>query len=95
MQKFTKALIKDNRGGALILAAVALPMLIGGAGLAVDTVSWALAKRHLQRSADTAAMAGAMARVQDADVEQAVLAALELNFDVQLSAPPLLSLIHI
>lgn len=53
----------DKRGNALILAAAALPLLIGSAGLATDTIQWALWKRQLQRAADSAAIAGVYDRV--------------------------------
>ena len=44
----------DKRGNAMIIAAAALPLLIGSAGLATDTIQWALWKRQLQRVADSA-----------------------------------------
>ena len=53
----------DKRGNSLILAAAALPLLIGSAGLATDTIQWALWKRQLQRAADSAAIAGVYDRV--------------------------------
>ena len=53
----------DKRGNAMILAAAALPLLIGSAGLATDTIQWALWKRQLQRAADSAAIAGVYDRV--------------------------------
>lgn len=42
----------------MILAGVGLPVLIGAAGLATDTIEWTLWKRQLQRAADSAAIAG-------------------------------------
>ena len=62
---FWKRLVKDKRGNALILAGAALPLVIGSAGLASDTIQWALWKRQLQRAADSAALAGTYARVQN------------------------------
>ncbi len=53
----------DKRGNSLIIAAAALPLLIGSAGLATDTIQWALWKRQLQRAADSAAIAGVYDRV--------------------------------
>ena len=52
----------DKRGNAMIIAAAALPLLIGSAGLATDTIQWALWKRQLQRAADSAAIAGVYER---------------------------------
>lgn len=59
-----KRLWNDERGNVLILAGAALPMLMGAAGIATDTIQWALWKRQLQRAADSAAIAGVYDRVQ-------------------------------
>jgi len=53
-----RKLLKDRRGNALVIAGAALPLIIGSAGLASDTIQWALMKRQLQRTADSAALAG-------------------------------------
>lgn len=58
MFAFLKTLWRDRRGNVLIIAAAALPMIIGCAGLATDTIQWTLWKRQLQRAADSAAIAG-------------------------------------
>lgn len=58
MIRFLKKLWKDRRGNALVITAAALPLLIGSAGLATDTIQWAVWKRQLQRAADSAALAG-------------------------------------
>ena len=63
MSKFMTKLWQDKRGNALIIAAAALPLLVGSAGLATDTIQWALWKRQLQRAADSAAIAGVYDRV--------------------------------
>lgn len=57
MVKLLKKLWRDRRGNALVIAGAALPLIIGSAGLASDTVQWALMKRQLQRGADSAALA--------------------------------------
>ena len=64
MIKFVKRLWQDKRGNALMIAAAAMPLVIGAAGFATDTIQWALWKRQLQRTADSAAMAGVMAEAQ-------------------------------
>lgn len=64
MIAFMKSLWRDKRGNALVIAAAALPLVLGSAGLASDTIEWALWKRQLQRAADSAAMAGVYAKVQ-------------------------------
>ena len=63
MIAFMKSLWRDKRGNALVIAAAALPLVLGSAGLASDTIEWALWKRQLQRAADSAAMAGVYAKV--------------------------------
>ena len=68
MFKFFKKLWRDRRGNALVLAGAALPLIVGSAGLASDTIQWALWKRQLQRAADSASMAGVYAKVQGRSV---------------------------
>lgn len=64
MFEFLKKLWRDRRGNALIIAGASLPLIIGSAGLASDTIQWALWKRQLQRAADSAALAGAYAEAE-------------------------------
>jgi hypothetical protein len=63
MFKLLKKLWRDRRGNALVIAGASLPLVIGSAGLASDTIQWALMKRQLQRSADSAAEAGVYAEM--------------------------------
>jgi Flp pilus assembly protein TadG len=63
MLKFLRKLAVNKRGNALLIAAGAMPMIVGCAGLASDTIQWSLWKRQLQRAADSAAMAGVYDRV--------------------------------
>ena len=72
MIAFFKSLWRDRRGNALVIAAAAMPLVLGSAGLASDTIEWALWKRQLQRAADSAAMAGVYAKMQSADYTTAV-----------------------
>ncbi len=72
MIAFLKSLWRDRRGNALVIGAAALPLVLGSAGLASDTIEWALWKRQLQRAADSAAMAGVYAKMQSADYRAAV-----------------------
>ena len=53
-----RKLLKDRRGNALAIACAAMPLVVGAAGLATDTIQWTLWKRQLQRAADSAAVAG-------------------------------------
>jgi len=57
-----KRLWRDRRGNTLAVAGAALPLVLGSAGLASDTIQWTLWKRQLQRAADSAAMAGVYAK---------------------------------
>ena len=72
MVGFLKKLWRDKRGNTLMIAGAALPLMIGSVGLGTDTIQWALWKRQLQRSADSAAFAGAYARFQDESSTTAV-----------------------
>jgi hypothetical protein len=47
------------------MAGAALPLVLGSAGLASDTIQWTLWKRQLQRAADSGAMAGVYAIASD------------------------------
>jgi len=63
MISFFRKLMRDRRGNALVIAGAALPLVIGSAGLASDTIQWTLWKRQLQRGADSAALAGVYDRI--------------------------------
>lgn len=83
MRKAFKKLWNDDRGNMLVISGVALPLLVGAAGLATDTIQWALWKRELQRAADSAAIAGVYDRSQAAgattNTESAINRDLTLN----------------
>lgn len=55
------ALKRDAGGNIAMMAALGMPALIGGAGLAVDVSQWYLWKRELQHSVDQAAIGAAWA----------------------------------
>lgn len=74
-----KKLWNDRRGNVLLIAGAALPLVVGAAGLATDTIQWAVWKRELQRAADSAAFAGVYATAQSANVNAAVAADLSNN----------------
>ena len=59
--KRLRTLIRNESGNTLAIGAAAMPIIIGAAALAVDTVHISLAKRELQRAADSAAIAGVWA----------------------------------
>jgi len=82
MIAFLKSLWRDRRGNALVIAAAALPLVLGSAGLASDTIEWALWKRQLQRAADSAAMAGVHTIAQDEGSRTNVLPAVDRDLAI-------------
>lgn len=82
MMSFLKRLRRSERGNVLIVTALAMPLLIGSAGLATDTIQWALWKRQLQKAADSAAIAGVYARMAGQNVPAAV------NYDLGPNTTP-------
>lgn len=64
-----------KRGNALIMVGATAPLLIGASAIGVDTMQMTLAKRTLQRHADSAAMAGAWAVAQNPSSTTAAQAA--------------------
>jgi hypothetical protein len=82
MIKAFRKLWNSEKGSTLIIAGAALPMLVGAAGLATDTIQWALWKRELQRAADSGALAGVYDRNIKGDTDEteaAVLHDLTIN----------------
>lgn len=57
--------ITNKCGSVMPLAALAIPMVMGMAGIGVDAGMWAMDKRNLQTAADAAAMAGAWEVLND------------------------------
>jgi Flp pilus assembly protein TadG len=73
-------LLRNEKGNALIIGAATLPLILGSAAFAVDSIQMALMKRQLQHAADSAAMAGAYALEQSVDPEDAVHHDLDQNY---------------
>ena len=71
----SRLLADDSSGTVLTITALAMPVLIGFAGLAVDAASWFVQKRILQASADAAAVAAAIESHRGAPAALANLAA--------------------
>lgn len=82
MRKAFKKLWNDDRGNMLVISGVALPLLVGAAGLATDTIQWALWKRELQRAADSAAIAGVYDRSQAAGATTNTESAIDRDLDL-------------
>jgi hypothetical protein len=92
MRGFVKLveLVRSSRGNVIVAAAASLPVVIGGAGLATDTLQWALWKRQLQRQADSAALSGAFALAQDKSAATSANADITRTSEVTLSAAPVI-----
>jgi Flp pilus assembly protein TadG len=86
--RWMRRLLRSERGNVLVIGAATMPLLIGSAALAVDTIQMGLWKRQLQRAADSAALAGAYAIVQQSDATAAVNRDLQINNDVPLTGGP-------
>ncbi|MEO7177621.1 MAG: pilus assembly protein TadG-related protein [Allosphingosinicella sp.] len=80
-----KDLISSERGNVLVIGALSMPLVIGAAGVAVDSINLTVARRQLQRTADSSALAGAYAIVQTQTVTTAVNRDLALNDDLPLA----------
>ncbi|KFG88593.1 hypothetical protein BV98_003779 [Sphingobium herbicidovorans NBRC 16415] len=80
--------LRDKAGNVLMLAAASMPILVGAAGLATDTVQWALWKRQVQRQADSAALAGAYAVAQGFSASDSATADISRLSLVALSQTP-------
>ncbi len=77
MFRMFERLWKDRRGNVLAIAAAALPLVVGSAGLATDTIQWVTWKRQLQRAADSGALAGVHTIVRDEGSRDNVSLAVE------------------
>src|SRR5215213_4947013 len=83
MVSLFRKLLRNKRGNALVIAGAALPLVVGAAGLASDTIQWTLWKRQLQRAADSAAIAGVYTRMQ-VDEQDAVEEGVDKDLDQNL-----------
>lgn len=59
IRDFFRRLRADRRANISIVAALAMPVLIGSLGIGAETASWYAGKRALQNAADSAAVAAA------------------------------------
>ncbi|GAO37967.1 hypothetical protein SCH01S_01_01300 [Sphingomonas changbaiensis NBRC 104936] len=92
MRAFVKLLelARASRGNVIVAAAASLPVVIGSAGLATDTLQWVLWKRQLQRQADSAALSGAFALAQGKSASTSATADIARTAEVALTAAPLI-----
>ena len=80
-------LLRDRRGNVLAITAASMPLILGGAAMAIDTIQLSVWKRQLQRAADSAAIAGAYAESQGVEADDAVHRDLDENVFPTLSVP--------
>lgn len=83
IRNFLNRLRDCKSGNALIIVATGMPVLIGGAGFAVDTAQWYMWKRELQHAVDQAAYAGAFAR-SNPDTEDTYSQRAEQEYDANI-----------
>lgn len=80
-----RRLFRSDSGNVVAIVAASLPLIVGAAGLATDTIQWVLWKRQLQRAADSAAMAGVYAKLNGANYQNAVNRDLNHNNHVAIA----------
>jgi Flp pilus assembly protein TadG len=85
--KRLRRLFKNERGNALVIGAATMPLLIGAAAFAIDTIQIAVWKRQIQRAADSAAIAGAYAYAANTDVHDSVHHDLDNNNFPETTSP--------
>lgn len=74
-----RTLFSSERGNVLVVGAASMPLLIGAAAIAIDTIQISVWKRQLQRAADSSAIAGAYALSLGDDEHDAVHRDLDKN----------------
>ncbi|HWT12407.1 MAG TPA: pilus assembly protein TadG-related protein [Allosphingosinicella sp.] len=82
-----RKLLRDTGGNVLAITAASMPLVVGGAAMAIDTIQLSVWKRQLQRAADSAAIAGAHAEAQGSSRDNAVHRDLSENVFPTLSQP--------
>ena len=85
-----RKLLKSERGNVIVIGAATIPLLIGAGAVGMDTIQLGLWKRQLQRTADSAALAGGRALLQKMVVPDAVRRDLLLNTQVPLLGAPVI-----
>jgi len=88
ISRLMKRLLRDRSGNALVIVAATAPLLIAASAIGLDTIQVTLAKRQLQRAADSAAMAGAYTVAQSKPPQAAVTRDIELNNVLVLKGDP-------
>ena len=83
-----RELLKDTSANAVVVSAFTILSMIGGAGLATDTIQWTLWKRQLQRMSDSAALAGAFAAARGNSANSAANSEINRYNIITLSGTP-------
>jgi Flp pilus assembly protein TadG len=65
LSSLSRRMAVDRRGNVAVLVALSLPVLVGFAGLGLETGVWYKTKRVAQNSADAAAISGAIERAKN------------------------------
>jgi Flp pilus assembly protein TadG len=76
-----------KRGNTLVVVAATMPLLIAASAIGLDTIQLTVAKRHLQRAADSAALAGAYNLAQSKSASDGATRDLQVNSVTGLSTP--------
>ncbi|WP_189350144.1 MULTISPECIES: pilus assembly protein TadG-related protein [unclassified Mesorhizobium] len=78
---FSRRLQRGEGGNVAIVFAFTLPIVVGGAGLGVETSYWYYSSLKLQATADAAAYAGALEKIQGSDTGAITTAATQSATD--------------
>ncbi|MDX8483215.1 pilus assembly protein TadG-related protein [Mesorhizobium sp. VK24D] len=76
-----RRLLSGESGNVAIVFAFTLPIVVGGAGLGVETSYWYYSSLKLQATADAAAYAGALEKIQGSDTATITTAATQSATD--------------
>ncbi|RWM05994.1 MAG: hypothetical protein E5X80_22395 [Mesorhizobium sp.] len=82
----SRRLRRGEGGNVAIVFALTLPVVVGGAGLGVETSYWYYSSLKLQATADAAAYAGALEKIQGSDTAAITTAATQSATDNGLGA---------
>lgn len=86
--RMLRPILADRSGNATIFTALVMLVLLGAAGAATDTIQWTLLKRKLQRQADSAALAGALAKMSGGNVTTAATSEINRYTSIALLGTP-------
>lgn len=74
-----RKLLRSKRGATALIVAVTLPVIVGGAALAVDVASFRLVHSRMQAAVDAAALAGVMQIEVNGPVESTAIGIVDSN----------------